>query len=362
MAYFLAAFSKKKWEQEWGMMSMNTNRLEKLCGSFGVSSGEYEAARILREGYAPFCDEWKRDRLGSIFAIKKSKNPKAATFMIASPLDEVGLMISEVKKDGTLAFIPLENIACSSLLHQRVRILTREETYMEGVVSMGKKALEDSCEIKNAEELFIACGMGYEEVKEVVHPGDLAGYASMYTQSNGTVIAKALFPRVLNEVTLEVLEKIQSAELDFHVAVGGIAQSVVGYRGTKTATYVVRPDAAIALTAFDTAQKKIQPGDGVILGYYDRQMLPSQALLHDFSQKTETKAYFGLMGNDGSFIHKTLKGTPTISAGVAVDNVGSANEICKVSDVDALVDALVSYLHTIDSKKIAEFGLGYKND
>ena len=31
--------------------------------------------------------------------------------MIASPLDEAGLMISEVKKDGTLAFIPLESIA-----------------------------------------------------------------------------------------------------------------------------------------------------------------------------------------------------------------------------------------------------------
>lgn len=125
---------------------------------------------------------------------------------------------------------------------------------------------------------------------------------------------------------------------------------------------MIRPDAALALTAFDGAQKKAQPGDGVILGYYDRQMLPSQALLHDFSQKIKTKPYFGLMGNDGSFIHKTLKGTPAVSAGIAMENVGSANEICRTSDVDALVDALASYLHTIDSKKIMEFGLGDGND
>jgi len=341
---------------------MNTDRLETLCGSFGVSSAEQEIAHILKKGYEPLCDELKYDRLGSVFAIKRSKNPKAAVFMIAAPLDEVGLMISEVKKDGTLAFIPLESIACSSLLHQRVQILTRKDTYIEGVISMSKKALEDSCEIKNTEDLFITCGMGYEEIKELVQPGDLAGYSATYSQNNGILMAKALFPRVLNEVTLELLEKIKDEEFDFHLAVGGIAQSVIGFRGTKTATYVIQPDAAIALTVFDGAQKKVQPGDGVVLGYYDRQMLPSQSLLHDFSQKIKTKAYFGLMGNDGSFIHKTLKGTPSVSAGIAVENVGSANEICKSCDVDALVDALASYLHTIDSNKILEFGLGDKND
>lgn len=206
---------------------MNTDRLEKLCGSFGVSSGEREAAHILQEVYEPLCDELKYDRLGSVFAIKRSKNPKAATFMIASPLDEVGLMISEVKKDGTLAFIPLESIACSSLLHQRVRILTREDTYIDGVISIGKKTLEDSCEIKNAEDLFITCGMGYEEIEELIHPGDLAGYTGTFAESNGILMSKALYPRVFNEITLELLEKVRDMEFDFHLAVGGIAQSVI---------------------------------------------------------------------------------------------------------------------------------------
>ncbi len=341
---------------------MDKERLKLLCNSFGVSSGEQPVARILKDGYGALCDELKYDRLGSVFGIKKSKNPKAATLMVASPLDEVGLMVSEVKKDGTLAFILLEGVALNSLLHQRVRILTREDTYIDGVVGMDKKALEDSCEIKGADDLFITCGLSGEEAKEQIHPGDLVGYASPYAEQGGTVMAKALFPRVLNEVTLELLERVKDAEFDFHLAVGGVAQSVIGYRGTKTATYVVRPDAAIALTAFDTAKRKIQLGDQVILGYYDRQMLPSQAFLKDFSAQSGAKPYFGLMGNDGSFIHKTLKGTPAISMGIAVDHLGSANEICKASDVDALVDALAAYLQTLGSGKIAEFGMGDRND
>ncbi len=341
---------------------MNKERLKTLCGSFGVSSGEQAAARILEENYKFLCDELEYDRLGSVFAVKRSKNPKAATLMLASPLDEVGLMISEVRKDGTLAFIPLESIAPSSLLHQRVRILTREDTYIDGVIGMDKKALEDSCEIKSTEDLFITCGLSGEEAGKRIHPGDLAGYASVYEEHGGIVMAKSLFPRVLNEVTLELLEKLKDEELDFHLAAGGIAQSVIGYRGTKTATYVIRPDAAIALTAFDTAKRKVQLGDQVILGYYDRQMLPAQAFLRDFAGQAESKAYFGLLGNDGSFIHKTLKGTPSISAGIAVDHLGSANEICRAEDVDALVGALYSYLRTLDSEKIMGFGMGDGHD
>lgn len=337
---------------------MDTKRLEKLCNSFGVSSAERMIGRTLQKDYEPLCDEIKCDRLGSVFAFKRSKNETAQTLMIASALDEVGLMVSEVKDNGTLAFIQLESVSPSSLLHQRVRILTRENTYVDGVITTGKKALEDKCEIKSADDLVIECGLKYDEMKELLHPGDLVAYGNNFNENNGIIMSKALFPRVFNEVTLELMEKIKDKEFDFHIAAGCIGQSVIGYRGTKTATYVIKPDAAIALTGFDTAQKKVHPGDGVVLGYYDRQMLPSQVFLKDFAKEVETKAYFGLTGNDGSFIHKTLKGTPAISVGIAVDNMGSANEICRAEDVDALVNALAAYLETINSKKLAEFGFG----
>lgn len=341
---------------------MNTGRLEKLCNEFGVSSAERMAAKVIKESYEPVCDEIVYDRLGSLFALKKSKNEAARTLMIASSLDEIGMMISEVKKDGTLAFIQLESVAPSSLLHQRVQILTRENTCMDGVVSMGKKVLEDKCEVKEAEDLVIECGLDCEAVRELIHPGDLVAYGSHYTENNGIIMSKALFPRVFNEVTIELLERIRDMEFDFHIAVGCIAQSVIGYRGTKTATYVIRPDAAIALTAFDTAKKDIQLGDGVIAGYYDRQMLPSRRMLKDLTETINAKAYFGLNGNDGSFIHKTLKGTPAVSLGIPVGNMGSANEICRTSDADSLTDALTDYLNSVDSEKLSGFGFGDKND
>jgi len=341
---------------------MDTGRLEKLCNAFGVSSAERTVAKMITENYKPFCDKLEYDRLGSVFAVKKSRNKNAKTLMIASALDEIGMMISEVKKDGTLAFIPLENVAPGSLLHQRVHILTRENDRIDGVIGIGKKALEDKCEVNTTDDLMIQCGFGYEELQKRIHPGDLVSYGCNFSEKNGIMMSKALFPRVFNEVTIELLERVKDMVFDFHLAVGCIAQSVIGYRGTKTATYVIRPDAAIALTGFDSAGMKEQVNEEVILGYYDRQMLPSQLFLKDFSEKVNTGAYFGMTGNDGSFIHKTLKGTPSISTGIAVANMGSANEICRTKDADALVDALAGYLNTIDSEKIAAFGFGDGND
>ena len=87
-------------------------------------------------------------------------------------------------------------------------------------------------------------------------------------------------------------------------------------------------------------------------------MLPSQMLLHDMESKIEVKPFLGTMGNDGSFIHKTRMGTPTVSIGIPMENVGSANEICLMKDADALANVLYSYLKKIDSKKITEFGFG----
>lgn len=337
---------------------MNITRLETLCGSFGVSSAESIIGKIVKDKYEPLCDRLVTDRLGSVFAWKQSANEHAKTLMIASPVDEIGFMVSEVKKDGTLSFIALEGVSATSILHQKVSILTRNGEVLDGVIRTAKKALEDSCEVKRAEDLEIVCGYPYETLKELVRPGDLVSYQAGFCCKNGVIISKALYPRALNEVTIALLEKVQKESFDFHLAVGCVAQSIIGYRGTKTATYVVRPDAAIALTAFDTADRKLALGDGMAVGYYDKQMLPSQMLLHDVAEKTGAKPYFGAMGNDGSFIHKTLTGTPAVSLGIPMANVGTAGEMCLSTDIDALTDGLVAYLKTIDSEKITQFGFG----
>ena len=340
---------------------MNTDRLEKLIATFGVSSAEEAVAKTIKENYEAQDVSIKKDRLGSIFAYKASKAENAKTLMIATPLDEFGCMVSEVRKDGSLSFIQLEGFALNSFLNQRVCVLTRDNKCIYGVVSTKKKVLEDKCEIKTADDLCIKCALPKERVLEMVRPGDLVGYAANFVDGE-IMMGKALAIRSLNEVTMALLEKIKDEEFEYNIALGCIAQSTIGYRGTQTATYVIKPNMAIALTGFDGANNDVTLGDGVIVGYYDKQMLPSKRLLADICSQLKPKAYFGFTGNDGSFIHKTLGGTPCVSVGMPVINMGSANEMVAKDDVNAVVDGLYAYLHHLNNEIIDNCGFGDEND
>lgn len=340
---------------------MNISDLEKWCNCYSVSSYEDEACNIMLDSFKKYKMEIKRDRLGSVFGIIRSKNPKAKTLMIASSLDEVGFMISSINENGSLAFISLETQSLTSMLHQKVVVFTRENKQIVGVITNKKNTLENRCDINNIEELCIDCGFRNKEEASVIIPGDLAGYKSNFYVNDNTVISKGLFPHITNVIVLELLKKIKDNEFDYNIAIGGIVQSVIGFRGTKTSTYVIEPDAAIALTVFDTGNNQVKLNDGLVLGYYDKQMLPSKRFLSDFTNNTKSKSYFGQMGNDGSFIHKTLRGTPTISLGLPINNVGSANEIGSISDIDDIVMKLYSYLRYLNNELISSFGFGDTN-
>ena len=73
--------------------------------------------------------------------------------------------------------------------------------------------------------------------------------------------------------------------------------------------------------------------------------------------KSEGEA-FGKKGNDGSFIHKTLSGTPCIALGIGVSAMGSGNEAVCLKDGEKLTDALGAFLANLSSAKIREYSHG----
>ncbi len=339
-------------------------RLSSLCQAMGVSGEENDVKEILKNGLVG--DEWVKDRLGSLFCVKKSNNPSAKTLMIATSLDELGLMVSDYESDGTLKFVALEGISAASLLHQKVLVYTRDHKAYTGVVACNKvRFMEEPSAAIKMDMLVLDMGMTLEEAKNVFTIGDLVSFASECEQlGSDVVMGKQLNTRMMLEAIIEISERLQGHELDFNVAMGGIAQSIVGWRGTKTATYVVQPDSALVLCGFDAAKSspKITRGNGMCVGVYDKQMLPGKRLLNDFTDQFAVQKSISFYGNDGSFIHKTLKGTPSLSLGVAMNHMGGPRVMASLSDFDDLVEKTVQYILSLNSAKIEEFGYGVNYD
>ena len=56
--------------------------------------------------------------------------------------------------------------------------------------------------------------------------------------------------------------------------------------------------------------------------------------------------------------NRMVKGCPTVAAGIACGNTGSANEMVSISDMDALVHTLTDYILHLNNEMITDFGFG----
>src|SRR5690625_6433310 len=84
------------------------DRMKTLTELHGAPGFENLVREYLRKELEPLSDEIITDGLGGIFAVKKSGNENAPKVMIAAHMDEVGFMVTELKKNGLIKFVPLD--------------------------------------------------------------------------------------------------------------------------------------------------------------------------------------------------------------------------------------------------------------
>lgn len=324
------------------------NKIKNIYNIYSVSSFERQIGDYLQNHYENNGYKIVKDNLGSIFFNKENKGKEKV--MIAFPLDEYGLMVREIEDNGKIRFILLEDISPLSFLNQRVNIITRSNENIKGIVKANIKFAEDKKTKLDEDDLFIEALVPYKKIKDKVKIGDLVSLDSPLYSDENFIMGRSLSQKILQYISLNVAEKIKDKSYNFDLYFGGISQSTIGFRGSKTATYVIKPDLAIALTSFETnsSSPKISLGDGLIVGKYDKQMLPDRKLLEFVESNFKTRPYLGFRGNDGSFIHKTISGTPTLSVGIPTSNVSTANELVLKSDIDRLENFLIDFLDQVE--------------
>lgn len=326
---------------------MMKNTIKEIYDIYSVSSFERPISEYLEQAYQGYSYKIVRDKLNSIFFNKE--NPGRKKVMIAFPLDEYGLMVREIEDNGRVRFVLLEDISPLSFLNQRVNIITRNKENIKGIVKADVKFAENSKTNIGEDDLYIEVLVPRDKLEEKVKIGDLVSLDSPFYEDEDFIMARSLSQKIFQYISLNLAEKIKDKTYPFDLYVGGISQSTIGFRGTKTATYVIKPDLALALTSFETnaSSPKISLGDGLIVGKYDKQMLPDKKLLSFVEDRFESKSYLGLRGNDGSFIHKTISGTPSLSVGLATANISTANEIVLKTDIEKLENFLIDFLDQV---------------
>jgi endoglucanase len=223
--------------------------LEKLSNACGVTGREEEVRNLMKKFLKPYVDEVKEDKLGNVIGIKQGKK-NAPKVMLAAHMDEIGLLIKTISKEGFLRFAKMGGIDDRILLAQKVIVYT-EKGALHGIIGSKPPHIQKEEERKKVityDDLFIDIGArNLEEAKKMgVKIGNPIGFDIKFVKvGKNIVIGKAFDDRVGCAVMVEAMKRLKKTDCTVY-AVGTI-QEEVGLRGATTAAFGIYPDIGIAL-------------------------------------------------------------------------------------------------------------------
>lgn len=327
--------------------------LEELSNANGVTGREDEVRNIIKNFMKPYADEIREDKLGNLIAFKKGK-ADAPTIMIAAHMDEVGLMIKNIKKKGFLQFTKIGGIDDRVILAQKVIVQTNKGL-LPGVI--GSKPVhiqkeEEKKKVIDSDKLFIDVGArDKEEVEKMgVQVGDVVSFDTKFTQiGNGVVLGKAFDDRVGCTVMVETFRKLEN--IDCNVYAVGTIQEEVGLRGATIAAFQIEPDIGIALDStvagdmpgIGEGDAPAKMGEGPVLTVADGGLIAHPKVLRLLIDSAkENKIVYqletGIRGaTDAARIALSREGVPSGVISVAARYIHSPSGIVDISDIEKAI-------------------------
>jgi len=330
-------------------LSLNEN-LEKLSNACGIAGREEEVRNLMLKLMKPHADRIYVDKLENVIAVKKAKksSPKV---MLAAHMDEIGLMVKTISKEGFLQFAKMGGIDDRILIAQKVIIYT-SKGQLQGIIGSKPPHIQKEEERKKIvayDELFIDIGAESKEDagKMGIKVGDPVGFDAKYAKiGKDTVIGKAFDDRVGCAVMIETLKLLEKA--DCNVFAVGTVQEELGLRGAATAAFGVDPDVGIALDVtvagdvpgvreFDTTVKM---GKGPALTVSDSGLVTHPKILRlllDVAEENKIPYQLetGLMGStDAARISLTRQGVPSGAVSIGTRYIHSPVGMLSLKDAE----------------------------
>lgn len=326
-------------------MKLNTELLKKLVTAYGPASNEGVIRNIIIDEIKEYVDEYNVDNLGNLIAHKKGNGKK---IMISAHMDQIGLMVTDIDKDGFIRFGNIGGISPSISLSQKV-------LFENGTIgAIFAEPVDDLSKLK-LENMYIDIGArNNKEAEEKVSVGDICIYYSEFIDNEHVVFTSYLDDRVGCYVAIEALKNLNATDNDLYFVFS--VQEEVGLRGAKTAAYSIDPDFGIAIdvTAHgDTPKAKrfaiglhkgtaIKVKDNSIITHpLVRNNLVELAKVNDIKYQMEVLE-FG--GTDSGAIHTTKEGVPSGVISIPTRYVHSTVEMASKDDIMDSVRLLKAYL------------------
>ncbi|MDI1320102.1 MAG: M42 family peptidase, partial [bacterium] len=225
--------------------------LTDLLKAKSPSGAEAQAQAVYDRYVKPHAEAYANDALGCRLATLNAKG--GPTLMFSGHMDELGLIITFVNKDGFLYFDTIGGHDRTIISGRRVIIQTAAGP-VKGVT--GKRAIHlmeeaDRKKVPEIHEIWIDIGAKTKaEALLRVGIGDVATYDHEFELISGSVgTARAFDNKVGAYVVGEALIRLAKEKAKLHAKVVSVAttQEEIGVRGATTSAFAVDPHVALAV-------------------------------------------------------------------------------------------------------------------
>ena len=337
--------------------------LEKLSNACGVAGREEEVRSLMKNFLKPHVDEVKEDKLGNVIGIKEGKK-NAPKVMLAGHMDEIGLLVKTISKEGFVQFAKIGGIDDRILLAQSVIVYT-DKGPLHGIIGSKPPHIQKEDERRKifaSDELFIDIGAETDKdaKKMGVKIGDPIEFDIKFARiGKDVVIGKAFDDRIGCAVMVEAMKRLEKTECTVYAV--GTVQEEVGCRGAMTSAFGIYPDVGIALDvtiAGDVpgvreveAPIKMRKGPSLTVADYGLITHPKVLrLLIDVAEENKIPYQLeaGLPGGtDASRISLTREGVPSGTLSIPTRYIHSPSSLLSLEDAENTVKVTVAAIRKI---------------
>jgi putative aminopeptidase FrvX len=209
--------------------------IRKLTEAYGPSGREAVVRDIIRAEIGK-AGEARVDAMGSLIVHRPGKGGRKV--MLASHMDEIGVVVTHVDQKGFLRFGNVGGVRPMPLLGTRVQFASGAT----GVIGMEK--LEDANKVPGMDKFFIDVGAD-GNTPPTVKVGDIGCFARPFEELGSRLVAKAMDDRIGCAILVQLLKELKKSPHDIFFVF--TVQEEVGLRGAATSAFGVEPDLALAV-------------------------------------------------------------------------------------------------------------------
>jgi endoglucanase len=334
--------------------------LAELLHARSPSGYEGEAQAVFDRHVKPAADTYAQDALGNRLATLNP--PGDPVLMFAGHMDELGLIITYVNKDGFIYFDTIGGHDRTVISGRRVIIRTANGP-VKGVT--GKRAIHlmDEADRKKVPEIHeIWMDIGARSKKEAldrVAIGDVATYDHELELIHGSIgTARAFDNKVGAYIVGETLIRLarEKKKLAARVVSVATAQEEIGVRGATTSAYAVNPHIAVAVDVGHATdhpdcdnrkygETKLSGGPIICRGaninpkVFDRLLKAAKKLKIPYQLEADPRP----TGTDARAIQMGRGGVATGLISVPLRYMHTPSEVVDLEDVERSVQLLVEF-------------------